>query len=65
MKSQKNNIKDTQGSILLDRDACFKIVAGAVKAVAINSVVDLKSPEVDFYILQLSTFKITRNCYLQ
>ncbi|WOL09772.1 hypothetical protein Cni_G18525 [Canna indica] len=46
MKSQKNNRKDTDGSTPLDRETCFKVVAGAVKAVAKNSVVDLKSPEV-------------------
>lgn len=31
---------------LLDRDSCFKIVAGAFKEVAKNSTVNLKSPEV-------------------
>lgn len=29
---------------LLDRDTCFRLVAKAVKAVAVDSVVDLKSP---------------------
>ncbi|XP_065029473.1 uncharacterized protein LOC135652460 [Musa acuminata AAA Group] len=46
MKSQKHTNKGSVGSTLLDREACFKVVAGAVKAVAKNSVVDLRSPEV-------------------
>ncbi|RWV90038.1 hypothetical protein BHE74_00016163 [Ensete ventricosum] len=46
MKSQKHTNKGSVGSTLLDREACFKVVAGAVKAVANNSVVDLRSPEV-------------------
>ncbi|XP_008805048.2 uncharacterized protein LOC103718148 [Phoenix dactylifera] len=46
MKVQKNTLEDSEGLILLDRDTCFKVVAGAVKAVAKNAVVDLKSPEV-------------------
>ena len=48
MKSQKHTNKGSVGSTLLDREACFKVVAGAVKAVAKNSVVDLRSPEVLF-----------------
>ncbi|CAD5195075.1 unnamed protein product [Musa acuminata subsp. malaccensis] len=46
MKSQKHTNKGSVGSTLLGREACFKVVAGAVKAVAKNSVVDLRSPEV-------------------
>ncbi|XP_042454180.1 uncharacterized protein LOC122038475 [Zingiber officinale] len=47
IKSQKSTDKDTEeASTLLDRDACFKAVAGAIKAVAKNAIVDLKSPEV-------------------
>ncbi|KAG6534319.1 hypothetical protein ZIOFF_008205 [Zingiber officinale] len=47
IKSQKITDKDTEeASTLLDRDACFKAVAGAIKAVAKNAIVDLKSPEV-------------------
>nr|ACG24133.1 hypothetical protein [Zea mays] len=30
----------------MDREQCFKVVAAAVKSVAENSVVDLRSPEV-------------------
>lgn len=30
----------------MDREQCFKVVATAVKSVAENSVVDLRSPEV-------------------
>ncbi|XP_020247324.1 uncharacterized protein LOC109825044 isoform X2 [Asparagus officinalis] len=37
---------DSKIPLLLDRESCFKIVAGAFKDVAKNSVVDLKSPEV-------------------
>ncbi|KAG1355292.1 hypothetical protein COCNU_07G014040 [Cocos nucifera] len=46
MKIQKNIVEHSEGLTLLDRDTCFKVVAGAVKAVAKNAVVDLKSPEV-------------------
>ncbi|URD84087.1 hypothetical protein MUK42_02767 [Musa troglodytarum] len=46
MKSRKHTNKGSVGSTLLEREACFKVVAGAVKAVAKNSVVDLRSPEV-------------------
>ena len=48
MKIQKGTVEDSEGLTLLDRDTCFKVVAGAVKAVAKNAVVDLKSPEVTF-----------------
>lgn len=46
MKKLKSPGDDSQGLALLDRDRCFKVVAGAFKDVAKNSVVDLKSPEV-------------------
>lgn len=46
IKSQKNTVEDSEGLTLLVRNTCFKVVAGAVKAVAKNAVVDLKSPEV-------------------
>lgn len=45
MKKSKSTT-DSKVLPLLDRDSCFKIVAGAFKAVAKNSTVDLKSPEV-------------------
>lgn len=55
-------LKDTEGSkesTLMDRDQCFRVVAGAVKTVAKNSIVDLKSPEVYSLIsMQLSSFNV-------
>ncbi|XP_058098137.1 uncharacterized protein LOC131243077 isoform X2 [Magnolia sinica] len=45
MKIQKKNPKDSDELTLLDRNKCFSVVAGAVKDVAADSVVDLKSPE--------------------
>jgi hypothetical protein len=46
MKPQKNSNEGSSQQALMDRDQCFKVVAAAVKSVAENSVVDLKSPEV-------------------
>ncbi|OAY71968.1 uncharacterized protein LOC109707662 [Ananas comosus] len=48
-ETEMKTLKDTEGSkesTLMDRDQCFRVVAGAVKTVAKNSIVDLKSPEV-------------------
>ncbi|KAL5983185.1 hypothetical protein ACLOJK_017269 [Asimina triloba] len=45
MKVQKNISKESHELTLLDRNKCFSIVAEAVKGVAADSVVDLKSPE--------------------
>jgi len=45
MKPQKNSNKGSSQQALMDKDQCFKVVAAAVKSVAENSVVDLKSPE--------------------
>lgn len=55
MKIQKNTVEDSEGLTLLDRDKCFKVVAGAVKAVAKNAIVDLKSPEVTSIHFYVST----------
>ncbi|CAN6239626.1 unnamed protein product [Urochloa humidicola] len=46
MKPQKNSNEGSKQQALMDREQCFKVVAAAVKSVAENSVVDLKSPEV-------------------
>ena len=46
MKGQKNGNEGSKQQTLMDRDQCFKVVAGAVKSVAENSIVDLRSPEV-------------------
>ncbi|GMN61885.1 hypothetical protein TIFTF001_030971 [Ficus carica] len=43
--------KDTStASNLLDRNSCFSTVAGAVKDVVPDSVVDLKSPELSVLV---------------
>ncbi|KAG2660476.1 hypothetical protein PVAP13_1KG438800 [Panicum virgatum] len=49
MKPQKNSNEGSSQQALMDRDQCFKVVAAAVKSVAENSVVDLKSPELHVY----------------
>ncbi|CAN6253829.1 unnamed protein product [Urochloa humidicola] len=46
VKPQKNSNEGSNQQALMDREQCFKVVAAAVKSVAENSVVDLKSPEV-------------------
>ncbi|PUZ77012.1 hypothetical protein GQ55_1G336700 [Panicum hallii var. hallii] len=53
MKPQKNSNEGSSQQALMDRDQCFKVVAAAVKSVAENSVVDLKSPEVAVLIEML------------
>ncbi|RCV07727.1 hypothetical protein SETIT_1G268800v2 [Setaria italica] len=45
-KAQKNSNEGSNQQALMDREQCFKVVAAAVKSIAENSVVDLKSPEV-------------------
>jgi len=49
----KNSRSAADSKILpvLDRESCFKIVAGTFKDVAKNSMVDLKSPEVNTFNL--------------
>lgn len=47
MKAQKNSNAGSNQQALMDREQCFKVVAAAVKSIAENAVVDLKSPEVN------------------
>ncbi|KAJ4710227.1 Mitochondrial pyruvate carrier 1 [Melia azedarach] len=49
-KNPKDNSKDSGQLALLDRNKCFSIVAAAVKNVVLDSVVDLKSPELSVLI---------------
>ncbi|KAK1304802.1 hypothetical protein QJS10_CPB11g02230 [Acorus calamus] len=50
MKNQKSKEGSSNGPTLMNRDDCFKIVAGAVKEIAPDSVVDLKNPQVAVFI---------------
>ncbi|KAK9115704.1 hypothetical protein Sjap_014651 [Stephania japonica] len=45
MKIRKCDSQGSKSSALLDRNKCFTIVAGVVKEIISDSVVDLKSPE--------------------
>ncbi|KAF7090398.1 hypothetical protein CFC21_093154 [Triticum aestivum] len=45
-KTQKNDNNSSIQQGLMDRQQCFKVVAAAVKSVAKDAIVDLKSPEV-------------------
>jgi len=45
-ETEKNSNEGSNQQALMDREQCFKVVAAAVKSVAENSVVDLRSPEV-------------------
>lgn len=45
-KTQKNDNSSSVQQALMDRQQCFKVVAAAVKSVAKDAIVDLKSPEV-------------------
>ncbi|XP_062219878.1 uncharacterized protein LOC133919491 isoform X2 [Phragmites australis] len=45
MKLPKKSNEGLNQQALMDREQCFKVVAAAVKSVAENSVVDLRSPE--------------------
>lgn len=47
MKILKDKPNGSNAFALLDRNKCFAIVAAAVKNAASDSVVDLKSPEVN------------------
>lgn len=53
MKTLKNTSCDSNESSLLDRNRCFSVVAAAFHEVALDSVVDLKSPEVATHALLL------------
>lgn len=46
MKNKKTDPKYTDLLALLDRNKCFSVVAGVVKEIVADAVVDLKSPEV-------------------
>ncbi|KAI3982977.1 hypothetical protein MKX01_010460 [Papaver californicum] len=50
MKNKKTDPKYSNLLLLLDRNKCFSIVAGAVKEVVADAVVDLKSPELAVFI---------------
>ncbi|KAK9128805.1 hypothetical protein Syun_017602 [Stephania yunnanensis] len=45
MKIRKCDSQSSESSALLDRNKCFTIVAGVVKEIISDSVIDLKSPE--------------------
>ncbi|XP_021727939.1 uncharacterized protein LOC110695054 [Chenopodium quinoa] len=50
MKTAKDKVSEPNLCVLLDRNKCFSIVAGAVKGVVLDSTVDLKSPELCTFI---------------
>lgn len=45
-KTQKNDNDSSIQQAVMDREKCFKVVAAAIKSVAEDAIVDLKSPEV-------------------
>ncbi|KAM0874023.1 hypothetical protein ACQ4PT_037692 [Festuca glaucescens] len=45
-KTQKNDDNSSTQQVLMHREQCFKVVAGAIKSVSEGAIVDLKSPEV-------------------
>ncbi|XP_052484344.1 uncharacterized protein LOC105794347 isoform X2 [Gossypium raimondii] len=50
MKTSKDASKNSDMSVLLDRNKCFGAVAAAVKGIVSDSVVDLKSPELSILV---------------
>lgn len=50
MKTSKDVSKNSDMSVLLDRNKCFGAVAAAVKGIVSDSVVDLKSPELSILV---------------
>ncbi|KAE8719618.1 hypothetical protein F3Y22_tig00109936pilonHSYRG00009 [Hibiscus syriacus] len=50
LKNPKDGSKNSDMSVLLDRNKCFSVVAAAVKANVPDSVVDLKSPELSILV---------------
>ncbi|RZC74928.1 hypothetical protein C5167_050410 [Papaver somniferum] len=50
MKNKKTDPKYTDLLALLDRNKCFSVVAGVVKEIVADAVVDLKSPELGVFI---------------
>lgn len=58
MKTPKDASKNSDMSVLLDRNKCFATVAAAVKGIVSDSVVDLKSPEVQDPIQLVIMFSV-------
>ncbi|KAG0534722.1 hypothetical protein BDA96_04G304000 [Sorghum bicolor] len=52
-ETEKNSNEGSNQQALMGREQCFKVVAAAVKSVAENSVVDLRSPEVGVLVEML------------
>ncbi|GMI75236.1 hypothetical protein like AT1G09290 [Hibiscus trionum] len=50
VKIPKDASKNSDLSVLLDRNKCFSVVAAAVKGIVSDSVVDLKSPELSILV---------------
>ncbi|XP_022776526.1 uncharacterized protein LOC111318125 [Durio zibethinus] len=50
LKIPKDSSRNSDQSVLLDRNKCFSIVASAVKGIVSDSVVDLKSPELSILV---------------
>ncbi|KAI3946164.1 hypothetical protein MKW98_008757 [Papaver atlanticum] len=50
MKNKKTDPKYSDLLVLLDRNKCFSVVAGVVKEIVADAVVDLKSPELGVFI---------------
>ncbi|XWS69427.1 hypothetical protein CRYUN_Cryun04dG0178100 [Craigia yunnanensis] len=50
VKISKDASKNSDLSVLLDRNKCFSVVAAAVKGIVSDSVVDLKSPELSILV---------------
>ncbi|OMO60763.1 hypothetical protein CCACVL1_23888 [Corchorus capsularis] len=50
VKIPKDASKDSDQSVLLDRNKCFSVVAAAVKGIVSDAVVDLKSPELSVLV---------------
>ncbi|XVE74591.1 hypothetical protein DITRI_Ditri12bG0029700 [Diplodiscus trichospermus] len=50
VKIPKDASKNSDLSVLLDRNKCFSVVAAAVKGIVSDAVVDLKSPELSILV---------------
>jgi hypothetical protein len=48
---ERENKTEITESGLMEREHCFRVVAGTVNTIAQNSVVDLKFPEVTKFLL--------------
>ena len=65
IKTFKVSLNDTDVLSLLDRNRCFDTVARGVKEVVSDSVVDLKSPEVEIMITSYASHNsFTFRCLL-